>query len=252
MALPDQPSFFDPAADFTVSAGRLPHWEQAGVAAFITFRTWDSMPAEVIDRLIAARSEWLRTRGINPERPNWEYALNSRPAADIAAYRRFCSDRWDGSLDRGYGSCPLRRGDLSAVVAKSLRHFDGVRYVLYDYVVMPNHAHVLAAFPEPGAMRAQCGSWKHFTATRLNKALGRTGRFWQDESFDHLTRSDAQFERYREYIADNPAGARLRPGEFAHYSRGLAGSPARVVRSLRGRSEPDRPGGPLAPGAVRA
>jgi hypothetical protein len=38
------------------------------------------------------------------------------------------------------------------------------------------------------------------------------------EQFDRLVRGPDRFEGYRRYIAANPERARLRPGEFRHYS----------------------------------
>ena len=69
------------------------------------------------------------------------------------------------------------------------------------------------------AMLKQVESWKKWTALQINRALGRTGRFWQDESFDHLVRSPAAFDKFRRYIAENPSKAKLRPGEFIHWRR---------------------------------
>jgi hypothetical protein len=61
---------------------------------------------------------------------------------------------------------------------------------------------------------------RKFTATRINRALGRDGRFWQDESFDHLVRSEWQFDYLRRYIAENPQAAKLRDGEYLYWRRG--------------------------------
>ena len=195
------------------------------------------MPREVVERFLDARNQWLRTRGIDALRPNWERALTRPRPEELTQFRRFCSSRWGDSLDASFGSCPLRAPACSALVSESLAHFDGERYVLFDYVVMPNHVHVLASFPELGAMRKQCASWKHYTAVRLNRLLGRSNRFWEEESFDHLARSDAHFERLRDYIADNPPKANLRGHEFLHYSRPLTDSPSRTVSpSLTDRS----------------
>lgn len=88
-----------------------------------------------------------------------------------------------------------------------------------DFVVMPNHVHLLVQFLEAVDMQRQCESWKHFTATLINRELGRTGHFWQGESFDHLVRSPEQFEALRQYIAENPRQANLREGEYLHYVR---------------------------------
>jgi len=70
--------------------------------------------------------------------------------------------------------------------------------------LMPNHAHLLAAFATAEAMREQCDSWLHYTAFRINQAIGEKGKLWQQEPFDHLVRNPAQYEYLREYIADNP------------------------------------------------
>jgi putative transposase len=52
---------------------------------------------------------------------------------------------------------------------------------------------------------------KGFTAYQAtNRILGRAGRsFWQDESYDHLVRSSAEFERIQVYIENNPVKASL-------------------------------------------
>ena len=128
------------------------------------------------------------------------------------------SDRWNGHLDDCHGACVLRRPELSQIVADSLRHFDGDRYELTDFVVMPNHVHVLAAFPRSEAMLQQCDSWKHFTATKINRILGVKGRLWQQDGFDHLVRSSEQFEYLRDYIASNPIKAKLKPNDYRMYS----------------------------------
>jgi putative transposase len=115
----------------------------------------------------------------------------------------------------------LRRPDFAAIVAKSLRHFDAERYILLDFVVMPNHIHLLASFPDEAMMLAQCESWKHFTANQINRQLQEKGRFWQQDAFDHLVRSEQQLSYLRQYIAGNPQRARLRPDEFVLYSKAL-------------------------------
>lgn len=85
-----------------------------------------------------------------------------------------------------------------------------------DFVVMPNHVHLLAAFPTAAAMREQFDSRLHYTAFRINRQVGEKGHFWQQEPFDHLVRSVEQYERLRSYIADNPIKAKLKEGEFIY------------------------------------
>jgi hypothetical protein len=62
---------------------------------------------------------------------------------------------------------------------------------------MPNHVHLLVCLLGNTDLEEQCYSWKKYTATSINRALGQKGRFWQEESFDHLVRSPEQFHYLR-------------------------------------------------------
>ncbi len=213
---------FDPAQEFAVIERRLPHWAQPGTICFITWRTWDSIPDSVLQSWLATRDDWLARHGIDPKKENWDNQVRLLDRSLVAEFRTLVADRWSEHLDECHGECVLRRPELAQIVADSLRHFDGDRHDLTDFVVMPNHVHLLAAFSEESAMLTQCESWKHFTAVQINRALGRRGKFWQADGFDHLVRSVEQFEYLRRYIADNPRRASLRSGEYVHCSKSLS------------------------------
>ena len=53
-------------------------------------------------------------------------------------------------------------------------------------------------------------SWKSFTAKEANKLLGRSGDFWQVESYDHLIRNEADFRHAVRYVLNNPKNAGLK------------------------------------------
>jgi REP element-mobilizing transposase RayT len=214
------PQCYDPHEDRAVVWRKLPHWSQPGTLCFITWRTWDSMPAAVVCQWHAERADWLRHHGVDPTHPNWEALVRERPVARQREFRGFVSQRWNDHLDELHGACVLGRPNCAAVVADSLRHFDQERYYLSDFVVMPNHTHALVAFPSEEAMLAQCESWKRYTAVRINRLLGRKGRFREQDAFEHLVRSPEEFERLRRYIEENPISARLLPNQYIHYRRG--------------------------------
>ncbi|HKA05683.1 MAG TPA: transposase [Gemmataceae bacterium] len=132
-------------------------------------------------------------------------------------YRSFISERWEKRLDECHGECVLRCTELAKIVGDSLLHFDGDRYTMGDFVVMPNHVHLLVSFPGEDQLKSQCRSWKKYSATEINKRLNRRGEFWQVESFDHLIRSPEAFDGYRRYIARNPLWANLSQGEYLYY-----------------------------------
>ena len=213
-------NFFDPKQEYFVVARRLPHWAQAGVVCFMTWRTADSLPKDVVERCLKDRDELLRRHGINP-RGDWRAALHRLKPAVREQIQWTISERWDQSLDECHGKCLLRRPELSKIVADNLRHLDGQDYELTDFVVMPNHVHVLATFQTAEAMLPRAGAWRRYEAREINKLIGETGHFWQEDGFDHLVRSPEHFDYYRQYIADNPLKARLRPGEYVHYSKSL-------------------------------
>jgi len=131
---------FDPDADVRIEMGTsLPHWYQPGVSYFVTFRTEDSMPVEVSRRWHAQRADWLHRHGISMGNRNWRDQLDR---LDVALRRDFhdtFSRQYMEALDKGLGACVLRRPELSKIVADALLHFDGDRYHMGDFVVMPNH-----------------------------------------------------------------------------------------------------------------
>ena len=209
--------FYDPEAEVDISYRCLPHWEQPGRTYFVTFRTADSIPAPVLKQWKYERNLWLRRHGINPLASKWEEQLRRLAKPQQREFQNAFTKKWHALLDDCRGACVLKRPELSAIVGASLRHFDGQRYTLGDFVVMPNHVHLLVMFADVKQLRLQCRSWLKYTAGKINRALDQSGAFWQSEPFDHIVRSQEQFDYFRWYIADNPVRARLRPGEFLHY-----------------------------------
>ena len=52
-------------------------------------------------------------------------------------------------------------------------------------------------------------SLKGYTARKCNKALHRSGAFWQTESYDHVVRDGTEFDRIVNYVLNNPVKAGL-------------------------------------------
>lgn len=191
--------FFDPRSEIDIrTGGNLPHWEQGSVWYFVTFRLADALPRAVVDEIQRQREEWRRTHDVR-----------KLSRAELAEYHQLFSERYEQLLHAGNGSCVLRVPVNADIVRGALRHFDGERYILDEFVVMPNHIHVLVK-PLPGRGLADIlHSWKSYTAKELNQRLGRTGQVWQHESFDHLVRNEAAMDAIRRYICENPQRARI-------------------------------------------
>ena len=210
--------FFNPAERVTIIQGHLPHWDQAHSTYFITWRTADSIPRDVWLRWREERDTWLLAHDINPSSKDWRFDFETLDDAARDDFWQFARSL-EKELDGCHGECVLRDPLAARCVADALNHSDGSHYLLGDYVVMPNHVHVLVGGLARDAMLKQVESWKKWTALKINQGLQRRGRFWQDESFDHLVRNEASFGKFRAYIALNPVRAQLCPSDYILWQR---------------------------------
>ncbi|HEV2435487.1 MAG TPA: transposase [Verrucomicrobiae bacterium] len=178
--------------------GYLPHVKREGASYFVTFRLTDSLPKEVLLRFEHERAG----------------ALCRLPAkAPLEAVEEVHHDlqrKIERFLDQGAGACYLRRPEIADMIAESLQHFHGKQYLLGDWVVMPNHVH-LVLWPMPAFTLSEIlKSRKCHTARRANLILGRTGEtFWQRESYDHWIRHDEEKAGICRYTRMNPVKAGL-------------------------------------------
>ncbi|MFT5468795.1 MAG: putative transposase [Verrucomicrobiales bacterium] len=190
--------------------GLLPHWRQSGCTYFVTFRLADSVPRAVLDKWEYEKTRWLRKLGLN----DWVKAYEKLPKVEQRRFERHFGALVNDYLDSGRGSCVLRDPKCAEIVAEALDHFHPTRVITGDFVIMPNHVHVLLR-PNPGVeLEDLMHSIKGFTANRINELLGRTGTLWKKDSYDHIVRDSAQLLRIQRYIRANPEKANIRDGEF--------------------------------------
>ena len=191
--------YFEPDKSIEIKQRNLPHWQQKGTAYFVTFRLYDSIPQEVSESIKRERKQWLEANKIS--NPSEVKILNQHTKNE---YYRLFSKRYDDLLDNGHGLCILGKKECKQIVEKALNYFNGERYYLDKFVVMPNHVHVIVIPMGEWTLSKITHSWKSFTANELNKLTNQRGPVWMSESFDHIIRSQDQLERIRQYIEDNP------------------------------------------------
>jgi REP element-mobilizing transposase RayT len=193
--------------------GALPHLKKLGASYFVTFREAGSLPGDILARFRAERIAILE-KALAAKRPlTWREQLE---------LRQWFSERVDKLLDAGHGSCRLADPRSAEVISKALLHFDGSRYHLHAWVVMPNHVHVVVQPVDSHSLSEILHSWKSYTShaiRRMHPAQG--GALWQKESYDHLIRDDEELWVCREYTVLNPVAARLcsTPEEYRWSSR---------------------------------
>lgn len=196
---PDTIMYFDPIAPIKKKQRNLPHWQQEGAAYFVTFRLYDSIPKKVAEEIREEREQWLYNNNIF--HPSELRKLNKMKRIE---YYRLFSKRIDELLDSGYGSCVLAQLECRKIVDEALKYFHGTRYDLDEYVVMPNHVHVIVIPKQNWDLSQITHSWKSFTSNEINKIIDREGALWMPESFDHIIRSSLQLQKIRQYIKNNP------------------------------------------------
>ncbi len=155
-----------------------PHFDQPGKLQHVTFRLAGSLPAEYLAR---AKQE-LASGQITSEQ-----------------YR----EKLEAELDRGHGPGWLGEPAIADVIQAALEHFDGERYHLHTWCIMPNHVHVLFVPQEGQRLANILHSWKSFTAKECNQLLGRSGPFWQDDYFDRYMRDQTDVQKTSMYIMNN-------------------------------------------------
>ncbi len=191
------------------SRGRLPHFDAAHTYQFITFRLHDSVPAEVI-------AQW---------KAELHWTEQTQPHSKEAIELRKRIEKYE---DSGYGACYLRDERIAALVENALKHFDGQRYHLVAWCIMPNHVHVLIQQIEGHSLPKVIHSWKSYTAHEANKLLKRSGDFWMPDYFDRFIRDEKHFMTVVEYIHQNPVKAGLvsAPQEWPWSSAARGGASA--------------------------
>jgi putative transposase len=165
---------------------RLPHWDVPGQPLFVTFRLYGS---------------FSKTRFFPPETKSAGRAFAAR----------------DRLLDRARtGPFYLRRPEIARMVCEAIEAGQDRfhRYTLHDYVVMPNHVHLLvtSAIHSMDWLR----SLKGVTSIGATRTLGLVEPFWQDDSCDHTVRNAKEFRKISDYIESNPvkAGLAVQPEDF--------------------------------------
>jgi len=221
---------FDRQAEVEKSVRNLPHWFQVGAAMFITFRTADLLPKEVLIRWQRELEHWLKANELPLDLAESTVVQKSMQHDDMiekltAAQRhefKKLSDRFfHRSLDDCHGKCLLKRSRLAEIVGNAMLFYNEDKYYLDRFIVMPNHVHAIVQFRIGGSLKVVGQSWLRYTAREINAATNDSGVFWQPEPFDHIIRSPEQFEYLQQYIFENPKKANLRKGEFLYWERKL-------------------------------
>jgi REP element-mobilizing transposase RayT len=173
--------------------GRLPHWEVVDGRYFVTIHLAGAIP-EAGQHRIRTLAEAAR------QLPNHD-SLNR-----LKLHRRVFSEmeRW---LDRIGPASHLQSPPIAEMITDAISFRHGRVWNMLEFVVMPSHLHLFFELTGDG-LKKQLEQFKRWTGHEAAKLLGVDGApFWQDEWFDHWSRSVEEDERIIRYIRQNPVKA---------------------------------------------
>jgi len=184
---------------------KLPHFQNKGALFFITYNVKNAVNNGDVEKIKQVFQE--RVEKILRDNENYTERLDEE-------YRRYFG-KFDNLLHKSKENYFLKNNECAKTVAESLHFWDGKRIELYSYCVMSNHVHaVLKVFEEDEKgnelfLQDIMESVKKYSAKKCNMILGRTGQFWQNETYDRIVRDRGELYRIISYILDNPVKAGL-------------------------------------------
>jgi len=189
-----------------VERRNLPHWRQEEATYAVTFRTADSLPKQAVQAYAGQKAHLQQLL-------DEELAAKEPAEHRVQQLRTDLADLYSNSienvLDEGHGASELKQPEVAELVQNALKHFDGDRYDLLAWCIMPNHVHVVVRPLGNNTLSEILHSWNSFTGKAINKLLGRTGIFWQGEPYDHIIRDEKDYTNQVRYILENPRKAKL-------------------------------------------
>src|SRR5258706_11701355 len=104
--------------------------------------------------------------------------------------------------------CLLQSDRMAGLLLDVLLHYrDQNKYLLHEFVIMPDHFHLLLTPTD--TLERSLQLIKGGFSYRARKELGFAGEIWQASYYDRRVRDIEDYRAYREYIQMNPVKKRL-------------------------------------------
>jgi putative transposase len=151
----------------------------------------------------------------------WALApVMARPARNANPQQITRSDRTFFATTRTSMGRRLFQSDRNAnLLIDLLRSYVAAgKFKIHDFVVMPDHLHLLITVPEDMSIEKAMQLVKGGFSYRLKKESGYLGEVWQRGFSEVSVYEEASYDRFRMYIAQNPVKAGLArvPEEYPH------------------------------------
>jgi putative transposase len=158
--------------------GYLPHFDANTLLQHIVFRTAGSLPQYIVDQAASAPPDLKRSLV-------------------------------DEALDSSSSGHLFNQPEYANLMQSALRYFDGDRYDLQGWCVMPNHVHVVLVTRPDVLLGAIVKSWKRYVTRQINELRPVKRSVFANDYFDRFVRNLKQAETAIHYVEANPVKAGL-------------------------------------------
>ena len=157
--------------------------------------------------------------------PNYDYSLPGAYFITICTRDRKCIF-WDSTPSADVGAAisrpqnavpiPARLTHSGMIVDRAIQNIP--RYypqmTVDRYVIMPNHVHLLIRIHDRSAEGTRAADSRPYDTPSIGTGMGQLKRvsskeagesLWQKSFYDHVVRTEADYEEIRDYIDCNPA-----------------------------------------------
>jgi putative transposase len=171
------------------SRGYLPHFDADGVVQHVVLNTKAALPPKFLNSL-----------------------------SDLDFLEKF--EKIEAALDCAASGNIFEDGECAAAVEREVIFFDGDRYDLLAWCIMPNHLHVVLCCLGGAPLGQIVRSWKVHSTIAINRLLGTQGPIFAKDYFDRFMRDGSQTETAIAYAENNPVAAGLcrHPPEWRYSS----------------------------------
>jgi putative transposase len=121
--------------------------------------------------------------------------------------------------------CLLQSERMARLLIEVICHYYKLdKYHLHEFVVMPDHVHLLITPISPVTLEKALQFVKGGFSYRAKKEFGFNGDIWQTSFYDRRVRDASEYARFRHYIHMNPVrkGLVALPEEFPYSSARLS------------------------------
>jgi putative DNA methylase len=160
------------------SRGYLPHFDAKGVVQHIVLHTRAALPVAILAEM-----------------------------ANLEARERH--RLLDAALDASLSGKVFGDARCALALEAQLLHFDGLRYDLLAWCIMPNHVHVVMCCLGQTSVGQIVRTWKVQSTAAINMIQGTKGPVFAADYFDRYMRDGQQTERTIAYVENNPVTAAL-------------------------------------------